>query len=260
MDDKWKVWDRDEGYGQVLYKRAVGELPEMESSKKIARVLKKYITNGESVLDVGCGAGHYLKSLRREIGNSFSYTGVDATSNFINQAKKAFENDDKSDFMLSDIYDLKLPDHSYDIVMCNNVLLHLPSINMPLSELIRVAKSHVIVRLLAGNRSFQIKDISPQPNGMDFSEQDEPISYHYYNIYSNDYIESLLSANKRVTNWTITPDFDYDKANIINSIKDHGDVHDASTILGDYQLNGYVLQPWSIIEIDVDSAKVEQKA
>ena len=131
---------------------------------------------------------------------------------------------------------------------------------MPLSELIRVAKSHVIVRLLAGNRSFQIKDISPQPNGMDFSEQDEPISYHYYNIYSNDYIESLLSANKRVTNWTITPDFDYDKANIINSIKDHGDVHDASTILGDYQLNGYVLQPWSIIEIDVDSAKVEQKA
>ena len=126
MDDKWKVWDRDEGYGQVLYKRAVGELPEMESSKKIARVLKKYITNGESVLDVGCGAGHYLKSLRREIGNNFSYTGVDATSNFINQAKKAFENDDKSDFMLSDIYDIKLPDHSYDIVMCNNVLLHLP--------------------------------------------------------------------------------------------------------------------------------------
>ena len=255
MDDKWKVWDRDDGYGEVLYKRAVGELPEMESSKKIARVLKKYITKNESVLDVGCGAGHYLKSLRREIGNSFSYLGIDATPDYINQAKKAFASDDKSGFMRADIYDIKLPDSSYDIVMCNNVLLHLPSINKPLSELIRVAKSHVIVRLLAGNRSFQIKDISPQPNGIDFNEQGDPISYHYYNIYNDNYIESLLSANKKVTNWTITPDFDYDKASIVNSIKDHGDAHDATTILGDYQLNGYVLQPWSIIEIDVGSKK-----
>ena len=157
--------------------------------------------------------------------------------------------------MQSDIYDIKLPDHSYDIVMCNNVLLHLPSINKPLSELIRVAKSHVIVRLLAGNRSFQIKDVSPQPNGIDFNAQGDPVSYHYYNIYNNNYIESLLSANKKVTNWTITPDFDYDKAGIINSIKDHGQAHDATTILGDYQLNGYVLQPWSIIEINIDSTK-----
>ena len=113
----------------------------------------------------------------------------------------------------------------------------------------------MIVRLLAGNRSFQIKDISPQPNGIDFNEQGDPISYHYYNIYNDNYIESLLSANKKVTNWTITPDFDYDKASIVNSIKDHGDAHDATTILGDYQLNGYVLQPWSIIEIDVGSEK-----
>ena len=134
MDDKWKVWDRDDGYGEVLYKRAVGELPEMESSKKIARILKKYITKNESVLDVGCGAGHYLKSLRREIGNSFAYLGIDATPDYINQAKKAFENDGKSYFMRADIYDIKLPDNSYDIVMCNNVLLHLPSINKPLSE------------------------------------------------------------------------------------------------------------------------------
>lgn len=255
MDNKWKVWDREEGYGEVLYKRAIGELPEMESSKKIARVLKKYVHDGESILDVGCGAGHYLKSLRREIGGDFNYLGVDATSNFINQAKKAFASDKRSDFMLSDIYDLKLADQSYDIVMCNNVLLHLPSINKPLSELIRVAKAHVIVRMLAGNRSFQIKDVYPQPNGVDFDEEGAPVSYHYYNIYSNKFLDSLLSANKRVASWTITPDFDYDKANLIRSVKDHGDVHDASTILGDYQLNGYVLQPWSILEIDIDRTK-----
>lgn len=255
MSDEWKVWDNDVGYGDVLYKRAVGELPEMESSKKIARVLKKYVTNNQSVLDVGCGAGHYLRSLRREIGDGFQYLGADATAAFLNQARKAFEHDKKSEFMLSDIYDLKLPDSSYDVVMCNNVLLHLPSIKVPLSELIRVAKSNLVVRLLSGNRSFQIKDVHPQADGKDFDEQCMPVSYHFYNIYSNSYIESLLSANDKVASWTITPDFDFDKDSITNSVKDHGNVHDASTILGDYQLNGYVLQPWSIVEITIDSSK-----
>lgn len=103
MNEEWKVWDRDEGYGEVLYKRATGELPEMESSKKIARVLSKYISDGTNVLDVGCGAGHYLRSLRRECGHDFSYLGVDATKNYIEQAKKAFNGDNRSDFSLADI-------------------------------------------------------------------------------------------------------------------------------------------------------------
>ena len=187
MNDKWKVWDGDEGYGEVLYKRATGELPEMESSKKIARVLKRHISDGTSVLDVGCGAGHYLRSLRRECGDSFSYLGVDATKNYIEQAKKAFQSDNRSDFSLADIYDIQLEDSSFDIVMCNNVFLHLPSIIKPISELIRVARGYVVVRLLAGNRSFQIKDIAPQNDCCDFNENGEPVEWHFYNIYSNNY-------------------------------------------------------------------------
>jgi ubiquinone/menaquinone biosynthesis C-methylase UbiE len=251
MNDKWKVWDGDEGYGEVLYKRATGELPEMESSKKIARVLKRHISDGTSVLDVGCGAGHYLRSLRRECGDSFSYLGVDATKNYIEQAKKAFQSDNRSDFSLADIYDIQLEDSSFDIVMCNNVFLHLPSIIKPISELIRVARGYVVVRLLAGNRSFQIKDIAPQNDGCDFNENGEPVEWHFYNIYSNNYIDSLLKTNKKVKSWTINADFDYQEANIVSSVKDHGKAHDASTMLGGYQLNGYIIQPWSIIEIEL---------
>jgi ubiquinone/menaquinone biosynthesis C-methylase UbiE len=251
MNDEWKVWDRDEGYGEVLYKRATGDLPEMESSKKIARVLKKYIGDGTSLLDVGCGAGHYLRSLRRECGPGFSYLGVDATKNYIEQAKKAFNSDNRSDFSLADIYDIQLQDSSFDIVMCNNVFLHLPSIIKPISELIRVARGYVVVRLLAGNRSFQIKDIAPQEGGCDFNENAEPVAWHFYNIYSINYIESLLKANKKVKSWTINADFDYQEAHIVSSVKDHGKAHDASTMLGGYQLNGYVIQPWSIVEIEI---------
>ena len=62
MSNQWKVWDRDENYGDVLYKRAVGDLPEMESSKNKALLMKKYVSDNTSLLDVGCGAGHYLRS------------------------------------------------------------------------------------------------------------------------------------------------------------------------------------------------------
>jgi ubiquinone/menaquinone biosynthesis C-methylase UbiE len=256
MNDEWKVWDKDEKYGQVLYQRAVGELPEMESSKIIAQVVNKYIIPDAKVLDVGCGAGHYLKSLRRVCGSNFSYLGVDATENYIDQAKKAFVDDKGCDFMLSDIFDLEIKDNSYNIVMSNNVFLHLPSIKKPLSELIRVANGHVIIRLLAGSRSFQIKDIAPQKSGLDFKPNGEPVAWHYYNIYHYKYIESLLKTNKKVKSWAINPDFDYEEESITNSIKDHVDAHDASTILNGYQVNGYIIQPWSIIEIEIDDASV----
>jgi ubiquinone/menaquinone biosynthesis C-methylase UbiE len=254
MCDKWKVWDKDEKYGDVLYKRAVGELPEMESSKKIAHLVKQYIKSDSNVLDVGCGAGHYLRSLRREIGTNFKYVGIDATQNYINQARKAFEHDLNSTFLLADIFDIGLEDCSHDIVMCNNVFLHLPSIRKPLAELTRVAKDYVIVRLLAGSRSFQIKDIAPPKHEqLEFSTDGEPVAWHYYNIYSYSYIETLLSSIPKVKSWTIKPDFDYVEENITKSVLEHGMAHDASTILGGYQVNGYILQPWSIIEITIDN-------
>src|SRR5689334_220306 len=73
--ERWRVWSKDDHYGEVLYKRAIGEFPEMESSKALAKTVKGIFHPGESLLDVGCGAGHYLRSLRREIGPDILYTG-----------------------------------------------------------------------------------------------------------------------------------------------------------------------------------------
>jgi hypothetical protein len=33
VDRRGRVWDREIDYGQLLYRRAIGELPEMESAK-----------------------------------------------------------------------------------------------------------------------------------------------------------------------------------------------------------------------------------
>lgn len=250
MTQKWKVWEEDNEYGELLYKRATGELPEMESSKKIARVIKELDLPNIRILDVGCGAGHYLRSLRRELGDTFEYVGCDATAQYIERAKKAFASDTKASFQQADIFNLDFADNSFDLVICNNVLLHLPSVAKPISELIRVAKSKVIIRMLCGDRSFRIMNVIDQPDGKEFSVDAEPTEFYFYNIYSSAYIEYLLENNAKANKWTIDADTDFDKKRIEESAKEHTNI-DASRILGDYQVNGYILQPWAIIKIDL---------
>jgi ubiquinone/menaquinone biosynthesis C-methylase UbiE len=248
MRAEWKVWDQNKSYGEVLYKRAVGELPEMESSKRIAKEVKKFAISGSTILDVGCGAGHYLRSLRRELGDSFSYVGCDATEHYIALAKKAFAADKNAAFQVSDIFGLDFDDNSFDLVICNNLLLHLPSIDRPVNELIRVARRRVIIRTLCGERSFRIQDVRPQTDGREFSREGDPVAFYYYNIYSRDYMTYVLSSNPKAKSWEIAADTDFDKARIEESARDHA-ANNATQIVGDYQVNGYILQPWAIVTI-----------
>src|ERR1700722_16841225 len=132
MTGNWQNWG-DEHYADVLYRRAVGALPKMDCSKAAARQIKNLWKAGDNILDVGCGAGHYLVSLRREIGPEFDYIGVDITGGHLAVARKAFSADGRASFAEADIFALPYADSSFDIVTCNNLLQNFPAIGRPLS-------------------------------------------------------------------------------------------------------------------------------
>ena len=88
MKENWRIWDNDKQYGDLFYKRAIGELPEMESSKALAKLASTFICENDKILDVGCGAGHYLRSLDKHIDVNFSYVGIDQTEYYIEKAKR----------------------------------------------------------------------------------------------------------------------------------------------------------------------------
>jgi len=46
----------------------------------------------EKILDIGCGAGHFLALLKNELVHSIEYTGIDISRDFILLAKKRFKN------------------------------------------------------------------------------------------------------------------------------------------------------------------------
>ena len=231
-----ETWDKN--YGDLFYKRAVGELPEMESSKSVADLISGLISPDDIVLDVGCGAGHYLRSLKRKIGVLFHYKGIDSTEYYIDQARIAFPNDL---FTVGDIYDLKFPDHCAEIVMCNNVLLHLPSIEIPIRELLRISSKYVIIRTLVGNCTFEIKQAEEpelHKNGL--------VNFHYFNIYSESYISSILKGYK----FEIKADMNFDPQNLGGSDNYVGErPKDLTVSVNGVQVNGYIIQPWKFIII-----------
>lgn len=200
QNDNWRIWDKKKDYGELLQQRATGAQEEMESSKALCEVLKPLYQHGMKVLDVGCGAGHYLRSLRLRVDEKMDYTGVDATEYYIELAKQAFQS--SSTFMKADIYKLPFADNSFDIVTCNNLILHLPPHPVqPISELLRVAARHIIIRTVFGERNYVIQEVrEPQGNSTSaaeevdyFTTQDGPVFFNYFNMYTEQYFRSLIS-------------------------------------------------------------------
>lgn len=253
MKNNWKIWEKDEDYGKLFKDRAEGKLPEMESSKAVAKHLKNLISKHDIVMDVGCGAGHYLKTLDNTFEEEFSYIGIDATKKYIEFAIEAYENQDNSlrintDFRVGDIFNLPTEDKEADIVMCNNVLLHLPSVEKPIEELYRSAKKYLIIRTLIGRTSFRVKHVEAPEI---YDENGEPENFHFLNIYARDYIESIIENLPDVKNYTFFDDYDYNVKNIGEvNYQNKENPEDLTTIIDGMQVCNYIIQPWCFLIIE----------
>lgn len=100
------------------------------------------IKEGDTVVDLGSGAGNDVFVARRIAGNSGHVIGIDMTLEMIekaklNNAKLGFEN---IEFRLGDIENLPLNDEISDVVVSNCVLNLVPDKNKAFSEIHRILK------------------------------------------------------------------------------------------------------------------------
>ena len=100
---------------------------------------------GGPILDVGCGTGRIHEALmRRHVLRPHGYTGVDVTPGMVERARSKFPG---VDFRVGDVFDLPFEDNAFGSVVCVDVLQHLPEIQRPITELLRVARDHVFLLL-----------------------------------------------------------------------------------------------------------------
>jgi len=247
-NERWRVWDHSKSYGDLLYKRAVGESEEMESSKALAKVVAKRYQPGMTLLDVGCAAGHYLRSLRR-VDENISYTGVDATAYYIELARKAFPD---AEFEVGDIFDLPFDDDSYDIVINNNVIHHLPPPpTKAFSELIRVARKHVIIRAVFGDRNYIIKEVRTKDDWIDtiesseldlVTEEADLKLFNYFNLYTETYFREVVKHIDQNIEIEIIKDDDWESFDNREST-----IKTGTRVVSGYQISGNLVLDWRFI-------------
>lgn len=101
------------------------------------------IKKGNSVLDLGSGAGNDCFVARAIVGETGKVTGIDFTEEMI---AKAVENNRKLGyknvvFVKGDIEAMPLPDNEFDVIISNCVLNLVPDKNKAFSEIYRVLKT-----------------------------------------------------------------------------------------------------------------------
>ncbi len=101
--------------------------------------------SGYRVSDVGCGSGRHLAEvLRTENTQAF---GIDIDLKDLNKAKDRLDYLEKigeyqgiCQLMRADINRLPFPDNCFDLVICSEVLEHIPDDRKAISELVRILK------------------------------------------------------------------------------------------------------------------------
>ena len=107
--------------------------------RQIASLLKA--TGVEKILDAGCGEGFVVSYLLQ--GNDrLAITGIDCSPQAIEMARQMVPG---VLFDVGDLREMPYSDDSFDLVMCLEVLEHLPDPHRGLRELKRVTSAHCLV-------------------------------------------------------------------------------------------------------------------
>lgn len=156
----WENWDKP-GVAQTI--ESIWNIDPSDIEKKhrtkLAYMVCDYITPTSKVLEVGCGTGLVYEALvEGKIVQNKNYRGIDISDSMLEIAKSKYPN---GSFSKGDIYAIMRRDADVDAVLCFETLVHLLEIDVPISELIRVAKNVVLFTVwISSVRSFGIQKIN----------------------------------------------------------------------------------------------------
>ena len=79
----------------------------------------------------------------------------------------------------------------YDISYSCNLLLHLPSVEIPIKNLINTTKKYCFIRTLVGKKTHLSKYLYEDK----FNKNGLPLNFVYQNTYSYNYLKQIFKKN-----------------------------------------------------------------
>lgn len=113
------------------------------------------LQNIHSVLDVGCGVGHWSMALSNYLPADTQITGIDREREWIEKARERTKNEkDRFKYRVSKAEAIPFPENSFDMVTCQTLLLHVHDVRKVLEEMIRVLKPGGLLVVAEPNNSI----------------------------------------------------------------------------------------------------------
>lgn len=191
VEKNWNIWKKDYSVEARTFDRAKKKLPEMESAKQLRKLINKIYKKGMTILDVGCAAGHYYHSIIK-VDKLIKFVGIDATKEYIDYANQIFKKFDNAIFLKDDIFKIsKKHKKKYDISYSCNLLLHLPSVEIPIKNLMNTTKKYCFIRTLVGKKTHLSKYLYEDK----FNKNGLPLNFVYQNTYSYNYLKQIFKKN-----------------------------------------------------------------
>lgn len=106
--------------------------------KKRTRILLRFLgcRTTDSVIEVGCGQGIILKQVR-----SKSRFGIDLSISNVKKARRLFKNEILN-LIVANVEMIPVDDHSFDRIICSDVIEHVQNPEKLLKEIIRILKQN----------------------------------------------------------------------------------------------------------------------
>jgi len=154
---------------------------------------------GGPLLDVGCGTGRIHDALmRRLVLRPHGYTGIDVTPGMVERSRARFPG---VDFRVGDVHSLSFEEDSFGSVVCVDVLQHLPAIERPLAELVRVAQAHVF--LLLWLRKDGQERVDPELITIDVAAHQVSAKFYEVTYSDEEVIAACEAAGGRVLDFQV---------------------------------------------------------
>ncbi|ACY14561.1 methyltransferase domain-containing protein [Haliangium ochraceum] len=152
MNSSEPNWNDIEGSGDADY--FVGYLDTATAQSEMQRYKRRTyellgLRPGARVLDAGCGTGDDVIELAGLVGEEGRAVGLDNSQAIVDEGRaRAHRAGVAAEFHVGDIAELPFPDHAFDAVRADRVLMHIPDRERALSELVRVTRpgGRVVVR------------------------------------------------------------------------------------------------------------------
>ncbi|MER8916544.1 class I SAM-dependent methyltransferase [Mesorhizobium sp. M0761] len=137
----WDNWDVD-GIADEIQSIWQNCPTEDAHREELVHIVSHHVdSHAPSILEVGCGTGLIYEKLTNSILSDSRYIGIDSS---IKMLEKAIGNFPEGEFILGDGYDLAFGKEEFDVVLCFEVLGHIPEIDQFVAELLRVTRKTCI--------------------------------------------------------------------------------------------------------------------